>query len=302
MMSARRAHGSAFRLSRAFATVALIGLVALLAVLAGCGSGDAVKRDELIVATTTSLKDSGLIDDVVLPLYAKTAPDVTVKVLAVGSGEAMAMGEKGEADVLFVHSPADEVAFMAAGDGTLRLPVATNHFVIVGPGGDPAGVKRAASAADAFAGIAERAATFVTRGDESGTNKKELKIWTAAGVRPAGAWYVKTGQGMGETLRIASEKQGYTLTDLATFLSLQSTLDLVPLFTGSQDLENVYSVIIVNQDKFPTVNAAAAEQMAQMLVSPAGQEAIGTYGVDEYGKRLFTPFAGALGSEEYATP
>jgi tungstate transport system substrate-binding protein len=302
MISARRARGSAFRLRFAVAAAALIGLTVLLPVLAGCGSGDAVKRDQLIVATTTSLKDSGLIDDVVLPLFAKTAPDVTVKVLAVGSGEAMAMGASGEADVLFVHSPTDEAAFMAAGNGTLRLPVATNHFVIVGPAGDPAGVKRATSAAEAFAAIAKRAATFVTRGDESGTNKKELKIWTAAGVQPAGAWYVKTGQGMGETLRIASEKQGYTLTDLATFLSLKDTLDLVPLFTGAKDLKNVYSVIIVNQDKFPTVNAAAAEQMAQVLVSPAGQEAIGAYGVDKYGKQLFTPFAGALGSKEYATP
>jgi len=302
MMSARRARGSASRLLGLVFAVALFGLAVLLPLLAACGSSDSVKRDQLIVATTTSLKDSGLIDDVVLPLFAKTAPDITVKVLAVGSGEAMAMGSSGEADVLFVHSPADEAAFMAAGDGTLRLPVATNHFVIVGPGGDPAGVKRATSAAEAFAGIAARAATFVTRGDESGTNKKELKIWDAAGVRPSGAWYVSTGQGMGETLRIASEKQGYTLADLATFLSLQDTLDLVPLFTGSQDLVNVYSVIIVNQNKFPTVNAAAAEQMAQVLVSAAGQKAIGAYGVDTYGRQLFTPFAGALGSEEYATP
>ena len=288
------------------ATLCVAGAAVLIVVvcglLAGCGSGDTVKRDELIVATTTSLKDSGLIDDVVLPLFAKTAPDVTVKVLAVGSGEAMAMGAAGEADVLFVHSPADEAVFMAAGDGTLRLPVATNFFVIVGPAGDPAGVKGAKTAAEAFSGIAERAATFVTRGDESGTNKKELKLWTEAGVQPAGAWYVSTGQGMGETLRIASEKQGYSLTDLATFLSLQDTLDLAPLFTGSKDLVNVYSVIIVNQNKFPTVNAAAAEQMAQVLVSPAGQKAIGAYGVDKYGKQLFTPFAGALGSEEYATP
>jgi tungstate transport system substrate-binding protein len=121
-------------------------------------------------------------------------------------------------------------------------------------------------------------------------------------VQPAGSWYISTGQGMGETLRIASEKQAYTLTDLATFLSLRDTLDLAPLFTGSQDLENVYSVIIVNQNKFPTVNAAAAEQMAQVLVSPAGQKAIGAYGVDKYGKQLFTPYAGALGSEKYATP
>ncbi len=301
-MPVRCARGSASRLCFASATAAAIALVALLPLPAGCGSGDAVKRDELIVATTTSLKDSGLIDDVVLPLFAKTAPDVTVKVLAVGSGEAMAMGASGEADVLFVHSPADEAAFMAAGDGALRLPVATDHFVIVGPGSDPAGVKGATTAAEAFAGIADRAAPFVTRGDESGTNKKELKIWTAAGVQPAGSWYISTGQGMGETLRIASEKQGYTLTDLATFLSLQDTLDLTPLFTGSQDLVNVYSVIIVNQNRFPTVNAAAAEQMAQALVSAAGQKAIGAYGVDKYGTQLFTPFAGALGSEEYATP
>jgi len=302
MMSPRTACGSASRLGLVCAAAALIGLVLLLPVLTGCGSSDSVKRDELIVATTTSLKDSGLIDDVVLPLFAKTAPDVTVKVLAVGSGEAMSMGAAGEADVLFVHSPTDEAAFMAAGDGTLRLPVATNHFVIVGPGGDPAGVKRATSAAEAFAGIAASTATFVTRGDESGTNKKELKIWDSAGVQPSGAWYVSTGQGMGETLRIASEKQGYTLTDLATFLALKDTLELVPLFTGSPDLVNVYSVIIVNQDKFPTVNAAAAEQMAQVLVSPAGQKAIGAYGVDKYGKQLFAPYAGALGSEGYATP
>jgi len=302
MLPARHPCAWVSRLGLALVAVACIGLLALLPLLAACGSGGAVKRDELIVATTTSLKDSGLIDDVVLPLFAKTAPDVTVKVLAVGSGEAMAMGASGEADVLFVHSPTDEAAFMAAGDGTLRLPVATNHFVIVGPGGDPAGVKRATSAAGAFAAIAARATMFVTRGDESGTNKKELKIWDTAGVQPSGAWYVSTGQGMGETLRIAGEKQGYTLTDLATFLSLKDTLDLAPLFTGSKDLVNVYSVIIVNQDKFPTVNAAAAEQMAQVLVSSAGQKAIGAYGVDQYGKQLFAPFAGALGSEEYATP
>jgi len=299
MLPARHPCAWVSRLGLALVAVACIGLLALLA---ACGSGGAVKRDQLIVATTTSLKDSGLIDDVVLPLFAKTAPDVTVKVLAVGSGEAMAMGANGEADVLFVHSPADEAAFMAAGDGTLRLPVATNFFVIVGPAGDPAGVKRATSAAGAFAAIAARATTFVTRGDESGTNKKELKLWAAAGVQPAGDWYVSTGQGMGETLRIAGEKQGYTLTDLATFLSLKDTLDLVPLFTGSKDLVNVYSVIIVNQNMFPTVNAAAAEQMAQVLVSRAGQKAIGAYGVDKYGRQLFAPFAGALGGEEYATP
>ncbi|MCX6371926.1 MAG: substrate-binding domain-containing protein [Actinobacteria bacterium] len=302
MTIARHPPGLAFRRSRALAVVALVVLVLLLPLLGGCGTSDAVKRDELIVATTTSLKDSGLIDDVVLPLFAKTAPDVTVKVLAVGSGEAMAMGARGEADVLLVHAPKDEVAFVAAGSGTLRLPVAYNFFVIVGPEGDPAGVKSGTSAADGFARIAAAQKTFFTRGDESGTNKKEAALWELAGVRPVGMWYQKTGQGMGETLRIASEKQGYTLTDLATYLSLRETLDLVPLSPKSQDLKNQYSVVLVDQGRFPTVNAAVAEQFAQVLVSAAGQTLIGDYGKAEYGEALFFPDAGALGSEGYATP
>jgi tungstate transport system substrate-binding protein len=277
------------------AAVAVLAAAALLLTACGSGGETPVQRDQLIVATTTSLNDSGLLEDVILPAFEAVEPDVTVKVIAVGSGEAIAMGARGEADVLLVHSPADEEQFMADGHGTLRLPFAYNYFVIVGPAGDPAGAADSASAAQAFAAIAAAGADFVSRGDESGTNKKELKIWEAAVVVPEGDWYLITGQGMGESLRVASEKQAYTLTDLGTFLSQRDSLDLEALFTQSDDLKNVYDVIVVDQNKFATVNAAAAERFAQVLVSAAGQGSIATYGVDEYGEPLFKPYADSLG-------
>jgi len=286
------------------AVLVLAGLTAVLVLaLTACGSSSnetaaaqsKVQPNQLIVATTTSLNDSGLLDDVIIPAYNGLYPNVTVKVVAVGSGEAMAMGAKGEADVLLVHSPADEEQFMADGNGTLRLPFAYNYFVIVGPKNDPAGVAKAKDAAAAFTAIADSQSTFVSRGDESGTNKKELKIWDSAGITPQGDWYISTGQGMGETLRITSEKQGYTLTDLGTFLSQEDTLDLKVLSKETEDLKNIYNVIIVNQNKFPTVNAASAEQMAQLLVSKAAQAEIEKYGKDKYGQPLFYPFASSLG-------
>jgi len=273
----------------------------LFAAACGSSSGDSapdqprVQRDQLIVATTTSLNDSGLLETVVLPAYEEQFPDVTIKVVAVGSGEAIAMGAKGEVDVLLVHSPADEEQFMADGNGTLRLPFAYNYFVIVGPKDDPAGVAGAKDAGAALASIAESGSVFVSRGDESGTNKKELEIWRSAGMTPEGDWYLSTGQGMGETLRIAMEKQGYTLTDLGTFFSLQDTSDLVVLSSKSEDLKNIYDVIVVNQNRFPSVNASSAEQLAQVLVSRAGQAEIAGYGEQEYGQPLFSPFAGSLG-------
>lgn len=289
--------------NRSLATLLVALAVLLVAIVAGCGSSSgtsasdqsSVQRDQLIVATTTSLNDSGLLETVVLPAYEAQFPDVTVKVVAVGSGEAMAMGAKGEVDALLVHSPADEEQFMADGNGTLRLPFAYNYFVIVGPKDDPAGVAKAKDASAAFAAIAEAESVFVSRGDESGTNKKELKLWESAGATPGGDWYLSTGQGMGETLRIASEKQGYTLTDLGTFFSQQDALDLVVLSRETEDLKNIYDVIIVNQNKFPSVNAAAAEQLAQLLVSGAGQAGIAQYGEQEYGRPLFNPFADSLG-------
>ena len=280
------------------AALLVLAVTASAALAGACGSGSSepsVQRDQLIVATTTSLNDSGLLEDVVLPAFEKQHPGVTVKVVAVGSGEAIAMGAKGEADVLLVHSPDDEAQFMADGHGTLRLPFAYNYFVIAGPKNDPAKVAAVSSAAAGFAAIAEAEQPFVSRGDESGTNKKELKLWEAAGATPGDPWYISTGQGMGETLRIASEKQGYTLTDLGTFLSQAESLDLKPLFTASDDLKNVYDAIIVNQNEFPAVNSAAAEQFSQLLVSAEGQKAIGEYGKSQYGKALFHPYASSLG-------
>lgn len=292
--------------SRCWSRLALVAALAsfLIVLVAACGSSSddsassqpRVQADQLIVATTTSLNDSGLLEDVVLPAYEELFPDVTVKVVAVGSGEALAMGAKGEADVLMVHSPDDEAQFMADGNGTLRLPFAYNYFVIVGPKADPASVQAVSSASSAFASIAESGSAFVSRGDESGTHKKELKLWEAAGITPEGDWYLSTGQGMGETLRIASEKQGYTLTDLGTFLAQQDTLDLAVRSKASDDLKNIYDVIIVNQNKFPTVNAASSEQLAQLLVSKTGQAAIAEYGEDTYGQPLFYPYAGSLGA------
>jgi tungstate transport system substrate-binding protein len=278
--------------------LALLALVAL-PLLAACASDSgeaAVQRDQLIVATTTSLNDSGLLEGVVLPAYAVIAPGVTVKVVAVGSGEAIAMGERGEADVLMVHSPSAEEEFMAAGYGTLRLQFAYNYFTIVGPEGDPAGVGATASAADGLAAIAASGSVFVSRGDESGTFSKELELWESAGVEPAGDWYLSTGQGMGETLRVASEKEGYTLTDVGTYLAQADTLDLVPLTPESADLQNTYSVILIDQNQFAAVNAAAAERLAQYLVSAEGQAAIGAFGADTYGQSLFRPCAETLGS------
>lgn len=281
-------------------TVALSGLLALV----GCGSPDkgggaqsdsAVKADQLILATTTSVKDSGLMDDVVLPAFKEAQPQIQVKLVAVGSGEAMAMGERGEADVLVVHSPAAEEEFMAKGYGTLRLPVARNYFAVVGPADDPAKVAGTGAATDGMKAIADAGALFVSRGDDSGTNSKELSLWEAAGIEPSGDRYIETGQGMGETLRITNEKQGYTLTDLGTYLAMKDDLDLVVVTKESDDLANYYSVIIVNQTMHPTVNAAGAEEFAGLLVSKEIQDALADYGAEEFGRPLFAPNAGSLG-------
>jgi tungstate transport system substrate-binding protein len=294
-------------------TVLLVGLVAAAGALAtACGSssgssssssGKTPDFKQLIVATTTSLKDSGLLDDVVLPAYKELHPDVTVKLVAQGSGAAIEMARAGNADVLLVHSPADEEQFMADGQGTLRLPFAYNYFTIVGPPDDPAKVAAAPDAATAFKQIYDSGAPFVSRGDGSGTNSKELKLWNQAGVTsdpkadPEYKGYIKTSQGMAQTLQIANEKDAYTLTDMSTYLSLKSTLpNLVPLLKQSADLKNQYDVILINQAVHTQVNAPAAEFMAAYLVSPEGQKAIGAYGKDKYGVSLFTPDASSTGT------
>ena len=243
----------------------------------------------LILATTTSTQDSGLLDDL-LPRFEK-ATGVTVKTIAVGSGEALAMGRRGDADVLLVHSKAAEDEFMAEGHGALRLDVMYNDFVLVGPPSDPAGIK-GLPIVDAMKRIAEKGAAFASRDDRSGTHARELDLWKRAGITPAGKpWYVATGQGMGETARIASEKRAYTLADRGTFLALRASLDLAILVEGSPDLRNSYRVIVVSPEKHPKARAAEARRFAEWLVSPETQRAIGAFGKERFGQALFVPDA-----------
>ncbi len=266
----------------------LLCLVVLMVLTAACQSTPKVK--DMILATTTSTQDSGLLDELV-PAFQEDSGYV-VKVVAVGSGEALKMGEQGNADVLLVHSPAAEAAFMEAGNGSERTLVMHNDFIIVGPEADPAGIKGTATAADAFTKIAEAQAPFISRGDDSGTHKAELAIWKKAGITPEGDWYQELGQGMGATLKIASEKAAYTLSDRATYLANQDTLALAILVEGDAALLNIYHVIVVNPEKYPNLNTEGAKAFAAFLVSEKGQELISKFGVEKFGQPLFTPDAG----------
>jgi len=244
---------------------------------------------DIILATTTSTRDSGLLDILVPDFEQKTG--YIVKTVAVGTGEALEMGENGNADLLFVHAPASEKEFMDGGYGSERYLVMHNDFVIVGPSDDPAGIMGSASAVDALAGIASAGEAFISRGDDSGTHKMELALWEKAGLAPEGDWYQESGQGMAATLTIASEKQAYTLTDRATYLHNLDTLELDILVEGDPALLNVYHVIIVNPDKWPAVNEQGAKVLAEYLVDPETQEMIGSYGVERFGQPLFFPDA-----------
>ena len=235
----------------------------------------------MILATTTSTQDSGLLDELV-PAF-EDESGCSVKTVAVGSGEALELGEKGDADVLLVHSPEAEQEYMDGGHGVSRKAVMHNDFIVVGPADDPAGIKGAASAAEAFTRIAKAEAPFASRADESGTNTKELSIWEAAGIEPKGSWYIETGQGMGETLTIAGQKQAYTLSDRGTFLATDN-LDLDLLVEGGEDLLNPYHVIVV---KAEGVNRACAQEFSDWIISPETQREIGRFGVAEYGEPLF---------------
>ena len=267
---------------RRFITVPMLGLALLVPV--ACGG-------ELILATTTSTENSGLLDALV-PLYEEESGD-HVKVIAVGSGAAMSMGERGDADVLLVHSPAAEQAFIDAGYGVERARVMFNDFVIVGPTDDPAGIAGSADASEAFAAIAAAGARFVSRGDDSGTHAKEKTLWGAAGldVSSADGWYTESGQGMAATLTIAAETGAYTLTDRATWLSVSDPAGLPLLVEGDERLFNVYHVIVVSPERHDVVNSAAAGRFRAFLLEPTTQQLIGEFGRDQYGQPLFTPYA-----------
>jgi tungstate transport system substrate-binding protein len=244
---------------------------------------------DLILATTTSTQDSGLLD-VLVPMFEQQTGYV-VKTVAVGTGAALQMGQEGNADVLLVHAPASEKPLVEQGYVNDRRLVMHNDFVIVGPASDPAGIKGTKTAAEAFKKISDAGAPFISRGDDSGTNKMELTLWQTASITPQGDWYSQSGQGMGATLKIASEKQAYTLTDRATYLANKSVLDLDILVEGDPALLNVYHVMVVNPAKFPKVNHAGAVAFADFITSPATQDVIAKFGVDKFGQPLFFPDA-----------
>ena len=280
-------------------SVLLICAVAML-LMAGCGNGQSAQKAEeqqpaepkgtIILATTTSTQDSGLLD-YLLPEF-KNDTGWEVNTIAVGTGKALQMGVDGEADVQLVHARASEDEFMANGDGTLRYDVMYNDFILVGPAADPAGVKECNNViADSLAAIANSQSEFISRGDDSGTHKKELAIWKAAGIEPVGDWYISAGAGMGDVLKMADEKQAYTITDRATYLAMKDSLELEIVCEKDTDMLNPYGVITVNPEKNDQINAEGAKAFADWLVSERGQELIGQFGVEEYGMPLFTPDA-----------
>lgn len=279
--------------------VVTISLVAVLAfAFVGCaekpaGDKSAAKQGEqsdVVLASTTSTQDSGLFD-VLIPAFESANPEYRLKVIAVGTGEALKLGESKDADVLFVHAKADEEKFVEGGFGVEREDVCYNDFVVVGPASDPAGAKGATDIVAAMKTLASGKAPFISRGDDSGTHKKELTLWKASGVAiPApGAqkWYESTGQGMGETLKIASEKQGYAIADRATYLSMQDALDLVIIREGDTDLLNQYGVIVVTD----AANQEGGQAFFDWILSEEGQKVIGKFGIQAYGQQLFVPNA-----------
>jgi tungstate transport system substrate-binding protein len=275
-------------MKKQFLTV-FIALITALMLAAPSQAAPANKT--VILATTTSTQDTGLLDDL-LPIFEKQT-GYFVKTIAVGSGQAMAMGERGEADVLLVHSPDAEKKFVDAGNGINRKLIMHNDFVIVGPAADPAKIKSAKTAKEAMKQIADSGSLFLSRGDNSGTHAKEKNLWKAADINPEGQkWYQQTGLGMGQTLNVAAEKNGYTLTDRGTYLSLKKNLGLVILCEGDKGLLNIYHVIEVNPAKFPKVNAAGAKAFSDFMVSKKTQDEIGKFGVTKYGSPLFFPDAG----------
>jgi tungstate transport system substrate-binding protein len=244
----------------------------------------------VILSTTTSTQDSGLLD-VLVPMFEKKT-GLTVKTISVGTGQALALAARGEADVTLAHAPAVETKYVEEGKMSNRRLVMYNDFVIIGPPDDPAKIKGLPKAVDALKRIAESQSRFVSRGDKSGTHVLEQGLWKQAGIEAKGAWYIESGQGMGQTLGIANDRRAYTLTDRGTYLAFQKRVDLPILVEKDRPLLNIYSVMEVNPANGPRVNVAGGKAFAEFVLAPETQAVIKTFGVDKYGQPLFVPIAG----------
>jgi tungstate transport system substrate-binding protein len=275
--------------------VALVLVLPGLAAAQGAAGGAPARaagasQGVVILSTTTSTQDSGLLD-VLVPMFERRT-GLTVKTISVGTGQALALAARGEADVTLAHAPALEKKYVAEGKMQNRRLVMYNDFVIIGPADDPAKIKGEKSAVEALKKIAAAGARFVSRGDRSGTHTLELNLWKQAGITPGAPWYIESGQGMGATLGIADDRKAYTITDRATLLAFSKRVALGTMVEGDRPLLNVYSVMEVNPANGPRVNAAGGRAFADFMVLPETQAVIKTFGVDRYGQPLFVPIAG----------
>jgi tungstate transport system substrate-binding protein len=269
-----------------------LGIVWLLAgaLLLGAGGHAEAQSNVVLLSTTTSTQDSGLLD-VLVPMFEKKS-GLTVKTISVGTGQALALAARGEADVTLAHAPGLEKKYVEDGKMSNRRLVMYNDFVLIGPADDPAQIKGLPKAVDALKRIAESRSRFVSRGDKSGTHVLEQGLWKQAGLEPRGAWYVESGQGMGQTLGIANDRRAYTLTDRGTYLAFQKRVDLPILVEKDRPLLNIYSVMEVNPANGPRVNVAGGKAFAEFMLAPETQAVIKAFGVDKYGQPLFVPVAG----------
>lgn len=284
--------------------IILLSILMVLSVFAGCAKPaesevpvepvqetPKPENNVLLMSTTTSTESSGLLD-FILPVF-KEETGIEVKVVAVGTGKALQMGVDGEADVLLVHAKADEEKFVQEGHGLERFDVFYNDFVLLGSVSDPAGIKANAGndIVKALSLIEEQQAKFVSRGDDSGTHKMELKLWKEAGVEPMGEWYLSAGKGMGEVIQMADEVEGYTLSDRATYLSMRDKIELQIVTEGEPRLHNQYGVIAVNPNKNDKINHEAAQIFVDWIRAPKTQNLIGEFGKEKFGQSLFIPNA-----------
>jgi tungstate transport system substrate-binding protein len=274
--------------------------IGLIVTLAGLLTGAPIQGAQtasraVILSTTTSTQDSGLLD-VLVPLFEKQS-GYSVKTISVGTGQSLALAAKGDADVALVHAPSLEKKYVADGKLQNRRLVMYNDFVIIGPKDDPVKIRTLKSAEAALKAIERAKARFVSRGDNSGTHNLEKSLWKSAGVQPGGSWYIESGQGMAATLGIAQERDAYTVTDRGTYLALQKRVTLPILIEGDRALLNIYSVMEVNPANGPRVNAVGGKAFADFMVSPQAQNLIKSFGVEKFGQPLFVPVAHKRGEE-----